>query len=95
MTKRYDYVGIRYTQGKGSQELVSFCASATDVRAWGGIPTKTERFHGGFQRALSDRYRKIIKFFDDGQTSPTGIVVAFREGAIRFRSRLPGVVDFA
>jgi hypothetical protein len=73
---------VRYTQGKNDQELLTFSASANDIHAWGGIPTKTERFHGGFQRALSDRYRKIIKFFDDGQTSPTSIVVAFREGAL-------------
>lgn len=83
MSKRYNYIGIKYTQGQSKKELLSFCASANDIHAWGGIPTKTERFHGGFQRALSDRYKKIIQFFNEGQTSPTSVVVAFREGALQ------------
>lgn len=82
MQQTFNYIGLKYSQGKSAQELLSFTASANDIRAWGGIPTKTERFHGGFQRALSERYRKIIQYFDDGLSSPTSIVVAFREGAL-------------
>ena len=82
MPETYDYVGLQYTQGKSTSQLLTFNATANDIREWGGIPTKTERFHGGFQRALSDRYKGVVKFFDDGQTSPTSIVVAFRHGAL-------------
>ena len=79
----YSYVGQRYKQGASQLELISFCASANDIHAWGGVPAKTERFHGGFQRALSERFKKIKAFFDDGQASPTSIVVAFREGVLK------------
>ena len=78
----FSYIGEKYSQGSSSLELISFCASANDIYAWGGVPAKTERFHGGFQRALSDRHKNIKKFFDDGQASPTSIVVAFREGVL-------------
>jgi len=81
--KSFRYVGQLYKQGSSSLDLIGFCASANDIRAWGGVPAKTERFHGGFQRALSDRYKKIKSFFDDGQASPTSVVVAFREGALK------------
>jgi len=83
MGNAFNYIGVKYKQGANKQDLLTFCATAADIHAWGGIPTKTERFHGGFQRALSDRYSKIVKFFEDGQTSPTSIVVAFREGALK------------
>lgn len=79
----YEYIGQKYKQGASDLELVTFCATAQDIKSWGGVPAKTERFHGGFQRALSDRYKKITKYFDDGQCSPTSIVVAFRQGALK------------
>lgn len=80
--KKFQYIGQRYKQGSSPLELISFCASAKDIHKWGGVPAKSDRFHGGFQRALSDRYKSIKKYFDDGQASPTSIVVAFREGAL-------------
>jgi hypothetical protein len=80
--KSYKYIGIRYRQGGSAQDLLTFCASAEEIRSWAGVPTKTERFHGGFQRALTDRYKKISQFFDTGNSSPTSIVVAFRAGAL-------------
>lgn len=83
MAKQFEYIGVRYKQGVSDQELLSFCASANDVHAWGGVPTKTERFHGGFQRALTDRFKGIISFFDKGMSSPTSVVVAFRHGALQ------------
>ena len=81
--KRFSYVGESYSQGSSNLELFSFCASANDIYSWGGVPAKTERFHGGFQRALSERHKKIKQFFDGGQASPTSIVVAFREGVLK------------
>lgn len=80
---RYSYIGQRYSQGDSDLQLVTFCASASDVLRWGGVPSKNERFHGGFQRALSARYKKIIEFFDSGQCSPGAIVVAFRESVLQ------------
>jgi hypothetical protein len=80
--KTYSYIGQRYVQGGSSLQLVSFCASANDIKQWAGVPAKTTTFHGGFQRALSDRYKAIIRFFDAGEASPTSIVVAFRENAL-------------
>lgn len=82
MAQLFSYVGQHYKQGSSDLELITFCASANDIYLWGGVPAKTERFHGGFQRALSERHTKIKKFFDDGQASPTSIVVAFREGQL-------------
>src|SRR5215510_2527293 len=82
MSRQYNYVAQRYKQGEAPLELYTFCASAKDIRAWGGVPSKTERFHGGFQRALSPRYKKIAKYFEDDMSSPTSIVVAFREGVL-------------
>lgn len=79
----YKYVGMKYSQGDASTELVTFCAPAEDIFSWGGVPAKNERFHGGFQRALSPRYKKIIDFFNSGQTSPGAIVVAFREEVLK------------
>lgn len=82
MNKRFNYVAQSYRQGSSDLELFTFCASANEIKQWGGVPAKSERFHGGFQRALGDRYRNIMRYFDDGQASPTSIVVAFREGTL-------------
>lgn len=79
---KFSYVAQQYTQGEGSLRLLNFCADASDVLRWGGVPSKNERFHGGFQRALSARYRKIIEYFNAGQSSPGAIVVAFRPGVV-------------
>ncbi|MBW4504761.1 MAG: hypothetical protein KME57_35750 [Scytonema hyalinum WJT4-NPBG1] len=79
----YKYLGMKYSQGDASTELISFCAAADDIVAWGGVPAKNERFHGGFQRALSPRYKKIIDFFNSNQTSPGAVVVAFRENELK------------
>jgi hypothetical protein len=78
----FSYVGQTYKQGSSDLELVTFCAKANDIKKWGGVPTKAAIFHGGFQRALSDRYKDIVTYFNDGQASPTGIVVAFRPGQL-------------
>lgn len=80
---KYKYLAQTYKQGTSEMELVSFCANATEIKKWGGVPTKAAIFHGGFQRALSPRFKKIVKYFNDGQASPTGIVVAFREGMLK------------
>jgi hypothetical protein len=80
---KYQYIGQAYQQGESKLELISFCADATDVWRWGGVPSKNERFHGGFQRALGARYRKIIDYFNNGQASPGAIVVAFRQDALK------------
>ena len=82
----YKYVGMKYSQGDSTTEMVTFCAPAEDIFSWGGVPAKNERFHGGFQRALSPRYKKIIDFFNSGQTSPGAIVVAFRENVLKTES---------
>ncbi len=79
---KFSYIAQRYSQGDSDKTLVSFTADATDILRWGGVPSKNERFHGGFQRALSARYRKIISYFDNGQISPGAIVVAFRPNAL-------------
>lgn len=79
---KFSYVGQRYTQAGSDKTLLSFTADASDIRRWGGVPSKNERFHGGFQRALSMRYLKIINYFNDGQLSPGAIVVAFRQDAV-------------
>jgi hypothetical protein len=78
----FRYVAQAYSQGTSPLEMYSFVASAKDFKQWGGVPAKTSRFHGGFQRALGKRYEKIKKFFDQGQASPTSIVVAFRENVL-------------
>ncbi len=83
MKTQYKYIGQRYTQGTSPTTLISFVADAKDIKRWGGVPSKNERFHGGFQRALSERYRKITKYFDDNQISPGSIVVAFRPGTLK------------
>ncbi len=73
---KYSYVAQRYAQGGSKLRLLTFCADASDVLRWGGVPSKNERFHGGFQRALSSRYRKIINFF--GSTRITvGLLTRF------------------
>jgi hypothetical protein len=77
----YSYVAQRYSQGDSNVTLLSFTADASDILRWGGVPSKNERFHGGFQRALSARYKKIISFFNTGQISPGAIVIAFRPNA--------------
>lgn len=76
----FSYIAQRYSQGSSNSKLITFCASASDILDWGGVPAKNERFHGGFQRALSQRYRRIINFFNKGQASPGAVVVAFRPG---------------
>lgn len=81
--KKFSYLGQKYSQSEGSKTLVTFTATADDILRWGGVPSKNERFHGGFQRALSPRYRKIISYFDNGQISPGAIVVAFRMNALK------------
>jgi hypothetical protein len=78
--KKYKYIGQLYKQGDSVAKLVTFCAPASDIFTWGGIPQKTDRFDGGFQRALDKRHEKIRKFFESGQASPTSVVIAFREG---------------
>jgi hypothetical protein len=80
---QYRYVGQSYSQGTNNHVLYSFVASARDVMKWAGVPSKTERFHGGFQRALSSRYTKIVQYFESGQISPGAIVVAFRPTACK------------
>lgn len=83
LSDHYEYVGEMYTQGSSKLELVSFCAPAKHIFRWGGVPTKSERFHGGFQRALTKRYQGITRFFNTGESSPTSIVVAFRESILQ------------
>lgn len=75
---KYEYIGQRYTQGRSNEDLVTFVANASDIIKWGGVPAKNARFHGGFQRALNQRYKKIIDYFNNAQISPGAIVVAFR-----------------
>jgi hypothetical protein len=75
----FHYLGQLYTQGRSEVRLVTFTASAADILRWGGVPSKNERFHGGFQRALGPRYRKIVEYFNKNQASPGAIVVAFRK----------------
>jgi len=75
------YLGFRFQQTPGSPSVVTFVAPAEEIRTWAGVPHKTTDFIGGFQRPLSDRFKKIIDFFDEqGNASPTAIVVAFRPG---------------
>ncbi len=79
--KSYKYACLRYTQNADRPNLVTFNAAASDISDWAGVPSKSEKFHGGFQRALGKRYKQIIDFFEDEQnTSPTAVVIAFRTG---------------
>jgi hypothetical protein len=83
------YVGTRYKQASG-KPLVSFIALAEEIRTWGGVPSKTTDFVGGFQRPLSNRFHKLIEFFDAaGNSSPTAIVVAFRPAAVKIMDLPP------
>lgn len=86
---KYKYLGFKYKQGDSDMELVTFCARAEEIVLWGGVPAKNEQFHGGFQRALSARYKKIVEFFNSGQTSPGAIVVAFREDHLKVEPMAP------
>jgi hypothetical protein len=79
----FHYIGVSYKQGQSARELITFCAPAEQIRKWGGIPSKTTVFDGGFQRALSKRYKRIVKFFEAGDVSPTSIIVAFRLGELK------------
>lgn len=79
----YKYIAQKYGQGASNATLLTFTANAEDILRWGGVPAKNERFHGGFQRALSERFKKIIKYFEQGQISPGAIVVAFRPNAVQ------------
>jgi len=84
MTKtKYQYFGMQYLQSNEDKPLLTFVATAQEVKTWGGVPSKNERFHGGFQRALSPRHKKISDFFNDKQVSPGAIVVAFRPGVLQ------------
>jgi hypothetical protein len=83
MSTKYTYIGFLYRQGDSLQDLITFCAPAEHIKQWGGVPAKTTRFHGGFQRALTKRYKKIMKFFEAGDVSPTSIIVAFREEQLK------------
>ena len=74
--KKYQYIAQKY--GNANKTLISFTASAKDIYKWAGIPTCNDRFRG-IQRALSARHEKITEFFDQGELSPTSIVVAFGE----------------
>lgn len=80
--RKFSYIGQKFRQGTSSVEMLTFCASARDIHSWSGVPQKTERFHGGFQRALQSRYTKIRDYFNNGQASPTSVVIAFRQGAL-------------
>jgi hypothetical protein len=82
MSKKFTYLGQKYAQGDSATTLVTFCADAKQINEWGGVPQKNDRFDGGFQRALNKRYEKIRRFFENGQVSPTAVVVAFRKGAL-------------
>ena len=79
---KFSYIGQQYTQGKSPLELITFCADASDVYRWGGVPSKNQSFHGGFQRALNSRYQKIVSYFNNGQASPGAIVIAFRTNTL-------------
>lgn len=81
-TITHNYIAQVYRQGDAPQELLTFCAPAEQIKQWGGIPAKTTRFHGGFQRALGERFNKIVKFFEAKDVSPTSIIVAFRGGKL-------------
>ncbi len=79
----FSYIGEKYNQTPGGSTLISFTASAEEIKEWGGVPAKNEQFHGGFQRALSPRYKRIISYFNRGQISPGAIVVAFRPDTLK------------
>ena len=81
--KKFEYIGLKYFQSNENKPLLTFVATANDVLSWGGVPSKNERFHGGFQRALSPRHKKITDFFNDKQVSQGAIVVAFRPGVLQ------------
>ena len=81
--KKFEYIGLKYFQSNENKPLLTFVATANDVLSWGGVPSKNERFHGGFHHALSPRHKKITDFFNDKQVSPGAIVVAFRPGVLQ------------
>ena len=82
--KSYKYICNRYVQNSDEPNLISFTANSEDIIQWSGVPSKTSIFHGGFQRALGDRYQKISTFFANNGKSPTSVVIAFRPGIIKF-----------
>lgn len=83
------YIGLRFRQSDSpkSPYLVTFVAEAREIRSWAGVPHKTGNFLGGFQRPLSSRYQQLIEFFEEeGNVSPTSIVVAFQSGRVSVSS---------
>jgi hypothetical protein len=75
------YIALKQKHVATAKSLLTFCASAKDIRKWAGVPTKTSQF-SGFQRALTKKWSKIAKYFNEKELSPTSVVVAFRQDAL-------------
>jgi hypothetical protein len=78
----YTYQGFAYKQNSSPQTpwIVSFVASAEEIREWSSIPRrgKTEQGNIGFQRADDEkRVQKAASFFKKSplNQSPTAIVL--------------------
>lgn len=77
----FRYIALKQKHVATAKSLLTFCASAKDIRKWAGVPTKTSQF-SGFQRALTKKWSKIAKYFNEKELSPTSVVVAFRQDAL-------------
>ncbi len=93
MAKFFSYLARRFYQHSHSgMPILSFVASSDDIVKWAGVPRKAYEFRDGtligFQRQSDEKRVKEIGNFisSEKNVSPTAIVVAFREDAIRFQS---------
>lgn len=87
MKKTFRYIGQTFKQRKDGLATIQFIAPAEDLEDWGGIPQKTTRFMKGYQRAEDEsRVIAISEFFEqEGNISPTAVVVAFHPKRIQLK----------
>jgi DGQHR domain-containing protein len=83
---------IHQRESKDAPYFFIFAASSRDVFRWATINRLKDR-SGGTQRRISDaRVRAIEKFFKEDaiNTTPSGIILAFRPGTTVFTPLTPG-----
>ena len=85
-TKQYCGFKIQQRKSPHSPSLFIFASNARDINEWATINRLKDR-SGGTQRRLSEsRVRAIHKFFSENEinTTPTGIIIAFKPGRTNF-----------
>lgn len=79
MEREFSYAGTAYRQSASEDApwLVAFVASAEELLAWAGIPSRTAGSEMGFQRVEDEmRVQRTKEFFDlPPNQSPTAIIV--------------------